>query len=112
MAMQLSQAQIFLMDAYDSIIVYYTAESDQPYPPPADSLVAKTAEEIGHNRKRAANYYTVRETDLGAKDFSSRLIDEPITLETQIEGESGIVFNGFLEFVEWIRYAAEDFSSS
>lgn len=110
--MKLSQAPVFLMDAYDAVILFYTKASEMPYPLSPSSVIRETVNGLTQHRKRAPQYLSVQEDDAAARAFVERLLDEPIQLNPPVEGERGVAFNGFLQFVDWIKYASEDYQSN
>ena len=109
--MKLSQAPLFLMDAYDTVGVLYLKDSELPYPPSPSSLIRQSVNELRQSRKNAPRYFTAREGDENAKAFMEKLLDDPLQLKEPLEGESGVVFNGYLSFVDWIKFASEEYKS-
>ena len=80
-----------------------------PYPPTPSSGIRQLVKELRDGRKRLPRYLTIREDDPAAEIFLEKLLDEPKQLKEPVEGESGVAFNGYLQFVDWIKYASEDY---
>lgn len=105
----MSHASVFLMDAYDTLMLLYATNTDLPYPPSPSSSIRRTINELRRNRKKAPFYITMREEDPTASQFYNKLVDEPIYTNPPLEGEAGVAFNGYAAFIDWIKFASEDF---
>eukprot|EP00210_Caulerpa_lentillifera_P001514 g1452.t1 len=110
-SMESTKAPIYIMDSFDTIAMYYSkyCPVEFTYPPPPGSIIRKTVNDLRQNRKLAPKYITLREGDLVSSGFVHQLIDEPLMKLCSLEGESGVVFTGFMNFMEWVKSASEHY---
>lgn len=108
-----TEAPIFLLDALTAVLVYYKHSSppDLPFPPPPNSLLRSTVNELRQNRRMAPKYRAVRQDEEGAQLFEGHLIDEPLEAGKKLEGEAAAAFTGYFHFLEWLRGAAATLGS-
>lgn len=112
-SIQSAKAPIYVLDSFDTIAMYYSSNCPQEsvYPPPPGSVIRQTVSDLRQSRKLAPKYITLREGDLISSGFIHQLLDEPKTELHNLEGESGVVFTGFVSFLEWVTNASEHYST-
>eukprot|EP01133_Synstelium_polycarpum_P010318 gene10318-12030_t len=73
-----SISHIYLLDAYEKMVVYYAPQvpASHPYPPPADSLIRQTIINSKQDRLIVPEVVYCRGDLFEAKEFTSRLIEE------------------------------------
>ncbi|GAM18106.1 hypothetical protein SAMD00019534_012810 [Acytostelium subglobosum LB1] len=92
-SISVSVSHIYLMDAYDKMIVYYSPQvsSQHPFPPPADSLIRQTIANSKQDRLVVPEIIYTRGhlSSEGGRQFSDYLIEE--------DNWQGQSFNEFLK---------------
>lgn len=103
-----SDTQIFLLDAFVAVLVYFkSACPSDAYPPPVKSLLRSMVNDMRHNRRIAPQYKLVREGEGEEKLFRSFMCDESSDLGLKLEGEAAAPFAGYRMYLEWLKVAAE-----
>ncbi|GMH33418.1 hypothetical protein BSKO_01252 [Bryopsis sp. KO-2023] len=103
-----SDAPIFLLDAFTTVLVYFKSSCppETEFPPPRNSLLRSTVNDMRQNRRLAPQYRVLKEGDPGEALFRSFMCDEPMELGMKLEGEAAASFGGYKKFLEWLKVAA------
>lgn len=78
-AVRESGCPVFLLDGFDTVVVYYAAEErmDVPFPPPVDCAVMQIQRACLAKRPTAPRAVVCREGEKGEHWFKNLLLDEP-----------------------------------
>lgn len=95
-----SGSPIFLLDAFTTLIVFYssTADSSLPFPPPHDCLLRETINRLKQERSITPKLMFIRGGQDDATAFENYLIEEQ-----DVEGTSFSSVMGFVSFLEDIN---------
>ncbi|KAI3798390.1 hypothetical protein L1987_33665 [Smallanthus sonchifolius] len=98
-ALLTSGSPIFLLDAFTTLVVYYSSTADPmlPYPPPQDCLLRKTINKLKQERCITPRLMFIRGIQDDATSFENYLIEEQDVDGSVLKG-----FNGFVSFIEEI----------
>ncbi|KAF3554993.1 hypothetical protein F2Q69_00012353 [Brassica cretica] len=104
-ALMTSGSPIFFLDAYTTLIVFYssTADPSLPFPPPQDCLLRKTINEVKQGRSITPKLMFIREGQDDATAFENYLIEE------QDVGSGFASAMGFVAFLDDISQSVAEY---
>ncbi|GAB4824695.1 Protein transport protein S23 D [Ancistrocladus abbreviatus] len=101
-----SGSPIFLLDAFTTLIVFYSATADPalPFPPPHDCLLRTTVNKLKQERNITPKLIFIRGGQDDASVFENYLIEEQ-----DVDGSGFTSVMGFVSFLEDIRRNALEY---
>ncbi|XP_074294931.1 protein transport protein SEC23 D-like [Silene latifolia] len=100
-----SGSPIFLLDAFTTLIVFYsTADPSLPFPPPHDCLLRTTINKLKQERCLTPKLLFIREGQDDTSAFENYLIEEQ-----DVEGSGFTSVMGFVSFLEDINRSVWDY---
>eukprot|EP00698_Gefionella_okellyi_P013115 TRINITY_DN3572_c1_g2_i3.p2 TRINITY_DN3572_c1_g2~~TRINITY_DN3572_c1_g2_i3.p2 ORF type:complete len:321 (-),score=77.66 TRINITY_DN3572_c1_g2_i3:506-1468(-) len=96
-SMLLDNSSIFLLDAYSTLLVYYTSSASEEFPPPVGTLLRRTVADLKASRNIAPAVIYARAGDENAGLLQQFMIDD-----------GGDVDISFSEFMEKIALSAKE----
>eukprot|EP00850_Spirogloea_muscicola_P012002 SM000076S21823 [mRNA] locus=s76:484591:488610:+ [translate_table: standard] len=108
-ALVTSGSPIFLLDAFTTLIVYYapSATADMPFPPPHDSLLRNTINQLKQDRSVTPKLHMIRSGHDDARPFEHFLIEEQ-----DVDGASSGGGTGFVAFLEQVTQNVREYMQS
>ncbi|KAK9062379.1 hypothetical protein SSX86_019565 [Deinandra increscens subsp. villosa] len=105
-ALLTSGRPIFLLDAFTTLVVYYSSTADPmlPYPPPHDCLLRKTINKLKQERCITPRLLSVRGGQDDTTSFENYLIEEQ-----DVDGSRLTGFTGFVSFLEEITQSVLEY---
>ncbi|XP_052206812.1 protein transport protein SEC24-1 isoform X2 [Diospyros lotus] len=105
-ALMTSGAPIFLLDAFTTLIVFYssTADPSLPFPPPHDCLLRSTINKLKQERSITPRLIFIRGVQDDATAFDSYLIEEQ-----DVDGSGFTAVMGFVSFLEEITQSVWEY---
>ncbi|RID53956.1 hypothetical protein BRARA_G01314 [Brassica rapa] len=105
-ALMTSGSPIFFLDAYTTLIVFYssTADPSLPFPPPQDCLLRKTINEVKQGRSITPKLMFIRGGQDDATAFENYLIEEQ-----DVDGSGFASAMGFVAFLDDISQSVAEY---
>ncbi|KAD5508638.1 hypothetical protein E3N88_16341 [Mikania micrantha] len=105
-ALMTSESPIFFLDAFTTLIVFYSSTADPtlPYPPPHDCLLRKTINQVKKERSITPRLMFIRGGQDDASMFESYLIEEQ-----DVDGSGFANAMGFVSFLEEISQSVLEY---
>lgn len=101
-----SDSPIFFLDAFTTLIVFYSSTADPalPFPPPQDCLLRNTINKLKQERSITPKLMFIRGGQDDATVFENYLIEEQ-----DVEGNSFTSVMGFVSFLEEINHSVLEY---
>lgn len=98
-ALGASGCSLFLLDAYDALMVYYgpACPREVPFPPPPNSLLRKTVQVLRTSRRNTPAVHFMRAGVDDTMTFDACLVEEP-----RVDESSFATDEGYLDFADAI----------
>ncbi|XP_035841182.1 protein transport protein Sec24D isoform X2 [Helianthus annuus] len=105
-ALMTSESPIFFLDAFTTLIVFYSSTADPtlPYPPPHDCLLRRTINKVKQERSITPRLMFIRGGQEDASVFESYLIEEQ-----DVDGGGFANAMGFVSFLEEISQSVLEY---
>ncbi|KAI7731431.1 hypothetical protein M8C21_007801 [Ambrosia artemisiifolia] len=105
-ALMTSESPIFFLDAFTTLIVFYSSTADPtlPYPPPHDCLLRRTINKLKQERSITPRLMFIRGGQEDASVFESYLIEEQ-----DVDGSGFANAMGFVSFLEEISQSVLEY---
>ncbi|XP_076893991.1 protein transport protein SEC23 D-like [Bidens hawaiensis] len=105
-ALMTSESPIFFLDAFTTLIVFYSSTADPTllYPPPHDCLLRKTINKVKQERSITPRLMFIRGGQEDASVFESYLIEEQ-----DVDGSGFANAMGFVSFLEEISQSVMEY---